>query len=43
MVTGRSSDWVVLVVSVAFLSLFIFAIIHGRLQAKKNKKEENEK
>jgi len=39
MVINRSSDWAVLVISIAFLSLLIYAIIHGRLQAKKDQKE----
>ncbi|MFA6282434.1 MAG: hypothetical protein WCY05_08065 [Candidatus Omnitrophota bacterium] len=43
MVVNRSSDWAVLVIAVLFLSLIVYAIIHGRLQEKKNKKEENEK
>lgn len=43
MVISRSSDWAVLVIAVLFLSLIVYAIIHGRLQEKKNKKEESEK
>ncbi|MFA5008674.1 MAG: hypothetical protein WC546_05590 [Candidatus Omnitrophota bacterium] len=39
MTTSASSDWAVLIIAVAFFSLIIYAIIHGRLQAKKGQKE----
>jgi hypothetical protein len=43
MVISRSSDWAVLVIVVLFLSLIVYAIIHGRLQGRKNKKENDQK
>jgi len=41
MMTNNPSDWAVLVIGVAFLSLIAYAIIHGRMQAKKDQKEQN--
>lgn len=40
MITNTSSDWAVLFITIAFLSLIVYAIIHGRLQAKKDKKDK---
>lgn len=42
MMTNMSSDWAVLVIVIAFFSLIIYAIIHGRLQQRKNKTEQNQ-
>jgi len=41
MTANASSDWAVLVIAVAFFSLIAYAIIHGRVQARKNQKEQN--
>lgn len=40
MTANMSSDWAVLVIAIAFFSLIIYAIIHGRLQQRKNKTEQ---
>ncbi|MDD4182530.1 MAG: hypothetical protein PHT53_01710 [Candidatus Omnitrophica bacterium] len=41
MITNVSSDWAVLIIAVAFFSLIAYAIIHGRIQARKNQKGQN--
>ena len=38
MIAITSSDWAVLIIAIAFFSLIVYAIIHGRIEAKKDKK-----
>jgi len=43
MTANVSSDWAVLLITVAFISLIIYVTIHGRLQQKKSEEEKNQK
>ncbi|MDD4954827.1 MAG: hypothetical protein PHP17_02170 [Candidatus Omnitrophica bacterium] len=41
MLTNTSSDLAVLIIAAAFFSLIVYAIIHGRLQAKRDQNQKN--